>query len=415
MRVDRLALQDFRGVKSLQLDLPSNVTVLAGINGAGKSTILDALATMLWRVGALLQEKPHGRMPLLATDVRNGAGDALFMIETSGWPEKIDWGLRATRTLSRVSKKWQTQALGVAMSNLRRELQVNPTAAVPFAVFYRTNRAVLDIPLRIRTRHTFDQFSAFAEALDGSWSSFRLFFEWFREREDYENEERARSKRYQDPQLDAVRGALVELVPGFSDLRVRRQPLRMTVSKGGSELDLAQLSDGEKCLVAMVADLARRLALANPSSEAPRKGNAIVLIDEIELHLHPQWQRLVIPSLQRVFPGCQFIVSTHSPQVLSSQEAEGVRLLTMSGEGIKAVQPSLSYGRDSNQILLELMGTPERPRGVRDDLDRLFHYIDIGDLARARSLRSELELRIGSSEPEFVRADILLKRREVRK
>ena len=415
MRVNRLALEDFRGVRKLELLFPTDVTVLAGINGAGKSTVLDALATMLWRVGGLLQDKHRERRPLQANDVRNGASESLFMIETSGRLGKLDWGLRATRTLSRVSKRWQAQALTVAMSALQRELQIDPTNSIPFAVYYRTNRAVLDIPLRIRKRHSFNQFAAFDEALDGSWSSFRLFFEWFREREDFENQERARAKHFVDPQLRAVRDALAELVPGFGDLRVQRQPLRMTVQKGGAELDVGQLSDGEKCLVAMVSDLARRLALANPASPDPLMGGAIVLIDEIELHLHPQWQRMVIPSLQRTFPNCQFIVTTHSPQVLGSQKAEGVRLLTTTDKGIEALLPSASYGRDSNQILLELMGTPDRPRGVRDDLNRLFHYLDVGDLVLARSLRRDLEQRIGPGEPEFVRADILLRRREAQK
>jgi predicted ATP-binding protein involved in virulence len=86
------------------------------------------------------------------------------------------------------------------------------------------------------------------------------------------------------------------------------------------------LSDGEKCLLAMVGDLARRLAIANPDYPDALQGEAIVLIDEIELHLHPSWQRNIIPALKRTFPKCQFIITTHSPQVLSYIQPKNIYL-----------------------------------------------------------------------------------------
>ncbi len=414
MRVERLALKDFRGITDLSLEFEGSVTVLAGINGAGKSSILHALATMLWRVGGSIHEGPRERQPLQASDVRNGAKAAELMIETNGPLGKVDWGLRVERTLSSVTRRPQAERLRSVAEHLREQLEEEPTTPVPFAVFYRTNRAVLDIPLRIRKKHKFDQFTAFDEALDGGWSSFRLFFEWFREREDVENQERARSRKFVDHQLQAVREAVAALMPGFSDLRVQRVPLRMTIAKDGTELDLGQLSDGEKCLLAMVADIARRLALANPVNKEPRKAAAIVLIDEIELHMHPQWQRQVIPGLQATFPNCQFIVSTHSPQVLSSVRPEGVYLLERKDGVLVAVRPSSSFGRHSNQILLELMRTPDRPEEIRARLNEMFSLIDKGDVEGARKIRSELEQDIGVDEPEFVRADILLRLRKAK-
>ncbi|WP_309143275.1 AAA family ATPase [Nostoc sp. CHAB 5836] len=129
------------------------------------------------------------------------------------------------------------------------------------------------------------------------------------------------------------------LIPSFSKLRVRRSPLRMTVIKQGEELIVNQLSDGEKCLLAMVGDLARRLAIANPSLPDPLQGSGVVLIDEIELHLHPKWQREIIPALTRTFPNCQFIVTTHSPQVISQVKPEGIYILEKTDEGVVARRP----------------------------------------------------------------------------
>ncbi|MCU0863964.1 MAG: AAA family ATPase [Planctomycetes bacterium] len=424
MRVDRLVIEDFRGIRHLELEFLDQVTVFAGINGSGKSTVLQALATLLWRVGGSLHESMRERQPAQATDVRNGATHALLFVNTDWSPpngtaqESVDWGVRITRTLSKAQRRLESTSvraqanyLGLVARQLKERLQQHPTASVPFAAFYRTNRAVLDIPLRIKKRHVFDQFAAFDEALDGGWSTFRLFFEWFREREDLENEKRVRSRGHVDPVLEAVRGAVAELMPGFTQLRVQRQPLSMRVMKDGEDLDFVQLSDGEKCLLAMVADIARRLALANPGVKDPRTAAAVVLIDEIELHLHPRWQREVVPGLRRAFPNCQFLVSTHSPQVLASVKPQDVYVLAKGEHGIVATRPSVSFGRESNEILLEVMDTPARPAEIRARLDAMFARIDVGDLAGAKAIRAQLEMDIGADEPEFVRADMLLRLR----
>ena len=157
--------------------------------------------------------------------------------------------------------------------------------------YYPVNRAVLDIPLRIKERHSFDLLSAYSDSLTGG-ANFRAFFEWFREREDLENENRKyadqliKPEGYQFPdrQLEAVRAALMLFMPEFTNLTVRRNPLRMEVEKNGKTLRVNQLSDGEKCLMAMVGDLARRMAIANPVRPNPLEGEGIILIDEIDLH-----------------------------------------------------------------------------------------------------------------------------------
>ncbi|MFN4877986.1 MAG: AAA family ATPase, partial [Aphanizomenon sp.] len=201
------------------------------------------------------------------------------------------------------------------------------------------------------------------------------------------------------------------LIPNFNKLRVRRSPLRMTLQKNGEELIVNQLSDGEKCLLAMVGDLARRLAIANPGLKNPLDGFGVVLIDEIELHLHPKWQREIIPALTRTFPHCQFIVTTHSPQVISQIKPQGIYILEKTNDGIIAKRPESSYGRDSNQILEDLMDVPERPQEIKQDLLKLFRLIDEGNLEVAKELRKELAEIIGEDEAQFVKADILIRRK----
>ena len=101
----------------------------------------------------------------------------------------------------------------------------------------------------------------------------------------------------------------------------------MLINKNGLDLPVNTLSDGEKCLFSLVGDLARRLALANPNLTDPLQGSGIVLIDEIDLHLHPAWQRKIVGQLKDTFPNCQFIITSHSPQVLGELPASDIFIL----------------------------------------------------------------------------------------
>ena len=163
-------------------------------------------------------------------------------------------------------------------------------------------------------------------------------------------ENRLDKPRFRDPQLKAVRTATERFLPGFSNLKVRRSPLRMVVEKHREELLVNQLSDGEKCTLAMVGDLARRLAVANPHMTNPLAGEAIVLIDEADLHLHPAWQRHLVGALEETFPNCQFFLSTHSPALLSHVKSTGIWLLARSDCGIDAQRPSDSYGQAVDRV-----------------------------------------------------------------
>ncbi len=230
--------------------------------------------------------------------------------------------------------------------------------SIPLFVYYPVDRSIIDIPLRIRKKH---QFQAL-DALDGnlnSQSRFRVFFEWFRNQEDLENEKRLEEASYRDRSLNAVRKAVSVFLPECTDLRIRRSPLRMVVKKNGSEVFVDDLSDGEKSLLALVGDLARRLSIANENLEDPLCGSGIVLIDEVDLHLHPAWQRSVVAKMQRAFPNCQFFLTTHSPQILGNVPTRNLYLLTPTQDGVEIHQPERSFGLSTSEVVDELM--PEDP------------------------------------------------------
>ncbi|QEI43966.1 DNA replication and repair protein RecF [Dolichospermum sp. UHCC 0315A] len=412
MRIKQLKMQSFRGIGDLTIDFDEKEpTVFIGINGVGKSSILDAICLLLsyfihWIGGTVDSENVK---TFNEFDIANKNIITKLDIKIS-YRGEDSWTIYRERDgVTKVSGHEKRQN---ACDGIWRHWYNEPQYNIPLIVYYPTNRAVIDIDLEVPIQSEFKQIDSYDKALAGGRISFSHLFQWFRNREDIESELRLENNSdYRDKQLEAVRQAISSLMPNFTKLRVRRSPLRMTLQKDGEELIVNQLSDGEKCLLAMVGDLARRLAIANPGLENPLDGFGVVLIDEIELHLHPKWQREIIPALTRTFSKCQFIVTTHSPQVISQIKPQGIYILEKTDTGIIAKRPESSYGRDSNQILEDLMDVPERPQEIKDPLLELFRLIDEGNLEAAKELRRELAGIIGEDEAQFVKADILIRRK----
>lgn len=430
MHINTLQLQNFRGIENLNISLDPHLTLFVGTNGTGKSSILEAINILLsWVLARVRNEKGSGQ-PIREINIHNTANFALLKIES----DEIDWQLgKAKHRGVKPAQNSELQQVSLYAKNIQQRIINNE--GLPLFVCYPTNRAVLDIPLRIRRKHEFSQLEAYEDALMRG-VNFRHFFEWFRNREDLENETRLEQERqklrqynqksllfeeseemfdsvphqYPDPQLQAVRDALSKFLPELSEFRVRRSPLRLCATKYGREVRIDQLSDGEKCLIALIGDLARRLAIANPQLEKPLEGSGIVLIDEVDLHLHPAWQRLVIRQLPKVFPNCQFILSTHSPQILGEVEGKCIRLLKQDARTgyIGCYTPKQALGLDSTAILQELMGTEERDTATKQQLDNISQLIDEEKFEQARTAIENLKNRLNGSIPEIVGAETLI-------
>ncbi|MEH2458191.1 AAA family ATPase [Nostoc sp.] len=265
MKVKRLKMQSFRGIGDLTLEFDvSEPIVFIGINGVGKSSILDALSLLLsrfmeWIGGVSPKDEVRAFSEL---DISNK--DILTRLNITillGGGEEY-WEI--SRNRNGVAEDSMHERIRAASNAIWRHWQNEPQYNLPLAVYYPVNRAVLDISLEIPNKTQFKQIDAYEKALTGSRNDFAIFFQWFRNREDLESELLRDNRAYQDSQLEAVRQATSSLIPSFSKLRVRRSPLRMTVIKYDQELIINQLSDGEKCLLAIVEGvLPRILAILN--------------------------------------------------------------------------------------------------------------------------------------------------------
>ncbi|KQT63371.1 MULTISPECIES: AAA family ATPase [unclassified Pseudomonas] len=454
MQVFSLSLTDVGRFADLTIYLaptsknPSNVTVLVGNNGAGKTTVLKSLATSLsWLVARIRSEKGVGS-PITDDVIRNNSSIAMInvaVIDTCNaqsetleeWAKEIlfSWTVaRGKRGRKSASHSVLADATLVA-DHYRTQLLGDDSASLPLIAYYPVERSVLEIPLKIRTKHSFDQLDGYDNSLNRG-VDFRRFFEWFRQREDSENEtgisdtalteiseifgsnsdvwktlaELRASTR--DRQLIAVRSAISAFMPGFSNLRVKRKPrLHMAIDKDGVTLNVAQLSQGEKSIMALVGDIARRLAMMNQSMENPLHGDGIVLIDEVDLHLHPKWQRSLIRQLSETFPNCQFVLTTHSPLVISDAKEVLVYVLN---DGELHEHNGL-YGLDANQILLEVMDTDIRNSDVQKRLNQLLKEVQDGNLDKAKLLFAELSSELPEGHIELAKAALLIRKLELRR
>lgn len=418
MKITKINIENYRGAEKLPLLLDPQLNVFYGANGSGKSTVLDAIAIMLsWAVSRIRHAGASGRQ-IDELDIRNNESVAQISLSIEDGENVFSWHLVKNRQgVKGTNKKSNFKELTeFAISKQVTSALLAEKTSLPIFAYYPVNRVVLKVPLEIKGKHDFTPLTAYTGALT-SGTNFTTFFEWFREREDLENEQRRDSSKdeddrnYEDSQLQSVRDAILALT-GFSNIRVVRNGLRMEVYKEGKVLNVRQLSDGEKCLFALVGDLARRLAIANPALNQPLEGEGIVLIDEIDLHLHPEWQHLIIPRLLETFPNCQFIITTHSPQVLSHVPSKSLWCLSQKNGSTVAVQPEGSYGHDSNFLLKTLFGSKYRPEEIDQDFVNLFDLIK-GDKKAARNLLSELKNKIEGDTPDLIRAEALLHRREV--
>lgn len=275
---------------------------------------------------------------------------------------------------------------------------------MPLIAYYGTSRAVFNTPLRRRNFKTeFARFDSLAGALSAS-ANFKRVFEWIlaKENDEAREQKKRQSFEYEDAELAAVRRAITVFFPDFHNPRTELRPLRFVVDRKIDNetitFDLNQLSDGYRCMLALVADLASRMVEANPPQLVnidPLDTEAVVLIDEIDLHLHPAWQQEILPQLQKVFRKTQFIVTTHSPQVLTTVEPQCIRELTWENDSVTVGIPNFSLGAESPLVLKSIQGVNPRPQSVPIVI-KLNRYLELVSLNQwdsdvAKSLRTELD------------------------
>lgn len=372
MRVRELVLSNFRVFGEQPPFLFSDrVTVIAGVNGKGKTAVMDALALLASRLLPLISPARSGYRTMVPTEVHRQAPRADLTLKVNCVGTPIEFRLSYTRE----TRKLTRNTIPVAARDRVKRAYGDPNRAgdqAPLVVYYTTDRAGFRLPRNLPRNLPRDQALAYVRALRSRMIDYRDFM--------------ARYKVWTSPNgqprsAEAFGRALAVFLDGFSDPQVEESPLRLRVNKAGEGFYLEQLSDGERSLLAIVADLVRRLSLANPEIEDPLQGAGVVLIDEIELHLHPTWQRNVIDKLRTTFPNIQFIATTHSPFVIQSLRAG--ELINLDPEEFGEYADKSIEDIAENVMGVEVPQKSERYRQMMEAAEAYFRLLRSPDPAAA--------------------------------
>lgn len=421
MKLASVEIRNFRAIEEMTLPLHPQLTVLHGENALGKTSVLRAIAVGL---GAIPRRLPGvGSIGFANNDLRRGSESTFVTLHV---PDGGSWSRRRESVYEFLNRAATGQHLpGTSWLNeqldriVEADLEGDPME-LPVIVLYDTDRTVLDVPQR---RSGFPKEFHRYEALRGALSAranFREFFQWFyakQTEESFEKDER-QDFGFRLGELSAVRTAITSVLGDITNPRIRVKPLRfeVTLMREGQEerLGLGHLSGGYRAALALVADLARRMAQGNPHLDDPLQSEAIVLIDEVDLHLHPGWQQRILPDLTRTFPNAQFIVTTHSPQVLTTVKPEQVVTLVREDGKIVARAPGWgTYGAEAGNVLSAVMGVEPRPRNEFSEMLERYRELvedDRGETEEALGLRGRLD-EWNPDDPDLVRADVAIRRR----
>ena len=387
--VRSLKIRNLKSIAELDIQLDNSLTLVAGVNGVGKTSMIEALlraVTDVWNwLGPVGQ---HTGYTIPGDPLRYGATEGGIEIELD---VKRDCPVNCAVPLQDTASVSEDYS-----DSIPNDLQ-GKMCSLPLVVNYSQIRTGRLEPAKRHRERSVDLHNRH-EALDTNSFALADFTNWFIEKEgDEAREAKARGDlKYVDPEVRAVQKVL-KRVAGSSTSLISRKPdgkmgrVLFLRKEGGLDIPFEALSGGELAYFLLAVDLARRLLLEFPDkslADAP----GIVCIDEIELHLHPAWQRQVLKFLMDLFRGCQFVVTTHSPQVIAGVEAQHVRLLSSNQDSaIDVTEPIASKGRDTNYVLAGIMKTPEQDPEVRDRFKRFDRLVDDGELDEADRVLDELD------------------------
>ena len=422
MRIDRLHAVNFKCFEDLSFDLHPEFTLFVGENGAGKTSILSAAAVALgvWDQNPEVRQSEKTWRKIYEDEVRltlAKSGDRSLFEAAESCEIRAEWNPGAGQP-PLLWRRCYPEPLLYGSGGMPITGAINAMVAAaaqhrrpaPVLAFYGAGRTWLPTGERITPPQTSArkprQWDGYRDCLQ---ERIRLndLNQWFRDEAAARDE-----KGGWRPGYKTVVRAILNCVPDAEDILWDADRLEICLKIGGATVPFSLLSDGQKSMAALVADLARRAVTLNsflfadskeipPDPELPivlAQTPGVVLIDELDVHLHPRWQRRVAADLRRTFPRVQFICTSHSPQLFGELPPENIRVYDRKTR--LWAQPIRSLGLDSSRVLEEAMSARSRNAEIQKQLRALAEVIDAEDISRARELLADIEQRLGADDPE---------------
>ena len=420
MYIKSLELNNYRCFEHLSVNFAPDYTVLVGVNGSGKSTILDGIATALGSYVAgfdgilsngISQDDAHLKVYELGSRVDAEAQypvNVAAVCSVDG--SEIQWrrSLHGEKGRTHIVEAKAIMDYGSALQ--QRIRQGDKSVVLPLIAYYGTGRLYVQ---KKQKKHSdsssaFTRTTGYIDCLDSA-SNEKQMLRWFEQMTMIELQE-----GIQMPELSAVKNAMAKCFSGNDasrnakfEYKVKTREIEVEYMNGSTKekLPMRMLSDGVRITISMVADIAYRMALLNPQllDRVLEETPGIVLIDEIDMHLHPEWQRRIMGDLKSVFPKVQFIVTTHAPSVLVNVKSNNVLLLD---SGNVYAPNNTTYGRNVDAILREMMGVDVRPSDVVAMLREFYESLSVEDYPKAKELLENLEQILGTNDSDYIEAKV---------
>lgn len=438
LKINKLYLDNYRCFKDFTIDFHDQLTVLVATNGKGKTAILDAIAvafgtfvnsTGLAR-GSVFNRSDVQKIKARETKTNEMEEVYPLVLEANGLinNEVTHWSRELHKPKGATTTK-DTKPLIQYGQDIRKKVVQKVDEILPLISYYGTGRlwGLKKITLN-KKQHETSRLSGYIDCLD-PLSSYKSFESWYvdiclAELELKIEEIEKNNLDISNNEFTSIRKSIqqavnhiVEKNTGWKDIVYKKRAETIVAqNETFGELSLMQLSDGIRNMIGLVADIAYRAVKLNPHLEnAPKQTPGIVLIDEVDMHLHPKWQQTVLTDLTKAFPNIQFIVTTHSPQVLSTVKKEQIRIL---GENVVSTPSTHSFGEDSSVLLAELMNvSPLPPLEIvekRKEYQRLIEDREY-ESHRAKQLQKELIENYGENSEFIIQTEMLIRRFEALK
>lgn len=423
MKLKNIKITNYRCFKEAKIDFDEHVTLIVGKNGAGKTAILDAVAVS---VSTFLQGMDEGvSRSISKEDARyefydlNGTIDPQHQFPVNiesccDYQEKqnVKWLRSLNSEKGKTTIKDAAELTTIAKKVRNQIMTGDKSLILPMISYYGTGRLYAQKKEK-KNRKTLTEFKRQVGYVDcmAAESNEKLMLNWFQTQTLKSLQNQQKTGIIDKPVLlKTVEKAICtsfERISGsrnasiIFDLDTHRLVLEFENEDGKAQrFAMDEMSDGYKNTLSMIGDIAYRMAVLNPilGDHVLEKTPGIILIDEVDLHLHPQWQQTILCDLHAIFPCIQFIVSSHAPEVINSVPREQIRILD---HGEIYMPASQTYGRDANSILREVMNVSERPYDIKKRLDLFYAYMDENNYKEADKILKEIEDIVGTTDPEI--------------
>lgn len=431
-QLNRINTRNFRVFEDLDLEFDEQLTLLIGKNGSGKTAVLEAAAIALWEPVRELAGYTKGARNIRLEDVRQRissteqtkerpAADLVFPVSLSvegvfDDKEMVWERTRGSRSGRTTTAKKPIKAHFHELGEVAAGNDGGGIRTLPVIAFYGVERMTGEVRLTSNVR--FSRRSAYDWALDPR-AGLNHVASYLKQLDS----QIVRAASMGDPvpegamrQYRALELAAETMLEPLGWKKLRWDPVSKQMSMQHPEQGfrpLSELPSGAKIAVGLALDIAGRMTRANPhfdAEEVLQRTPGIILVDEIDLHLHPSWQRMIVPQLRELFPRIQWVMSSHSPQVIATVEAEKIRAISVDGT---VEVPKYSRGLRPEVVLERIQGTEAAPEvSVRRDLHAYMDmvYAGKGRSAEAERRRDALDRELGGPEWEKLlrEADVFL-------